>query len=199
MDDLSGGLPVFTGHTSHFGNKYLGSNNWWFRAPYGGWMALEYDAFPSPRTKFEEVWDAAGHYVKPAFKLSLSTVTFASAAPAATEEGKMTFANANGNGDGAFTLRYLSSTDRWMAKVSNVGNEVTITNTPATGAYLVVQDSEGAYAKQVTAGEVEVTITAEDMKEMGMGNDRYHLIDIDNDDAEITLADAVKDVIPFGG
>ena len=37
------------------------------------------------------------------------------------------------------------------------------------------------------------------MKEMGMGNDRYHLIDIDNDDAEITLADAVKDVVPFEG
>ena len=35
------------------------------------------------------------------------------------------------------------------------------------------------------------------MKEMGMGNDRYHLIDIDND--EITLADAVKDVVPFEG
>ena len=37
------------------------------------------------------------------------------------------------------------------------------------------------------------------MKEKCMGNDRYHLIDIDNDDAEITLADAVKDVVPFEG
>ena len=35
------------------------------------------------------------------------------------------------------------------------------------------------------------------MKELGMGNDRYHLIDIDNDDREITLQEAVKDVVPF--
>ena len=34
------------------------------------------------------------------------------------------------------------------------------------------------------------------MKELGMGNDRYTLIDIDNDDAEITAAEAVKDVKP---
>ena len=34
------------------------------------------------------------------------------------------------------------------------------------------------------------------MKEIGMGNDRYTLIDIDNDDREITAAEAVKDVEP---
>ena len=32
------------------------------------------------------------------------------------------------------------------------------------------------------------------MKEMGMGNDRYHLIDIDNGDAEIKAAEAVKGI-----
>ena len=32
------------------------------------------------------------------------------------------------------------------------------------------------------------------MKEMGMGNDRYHLIDIDNGDAEIQASDAVKGI-----
>lgn len=35
------------------------------------------------------------------------------------------------------------------------------------------------------------------MKELGMGNDRYHLIDIDNEDKEITLQEAVKEVVPF--
>ncbi|MCC8156718.1 MAG: DUF362 domain-containing protein [Oscillospiraceae bacterium] len=35
------------------------------------------------------------------------------------------------------------------------------------------------------------------MKELHMGNDRYRLLDIDNDDAEITLAEAVADVRPF--
>lgn len=37
------------------------------------------------------------------------------------------------------------------------------------------------------------------MKELHMGNDRYHLIDIDNGDREITLQEAVKDVVPFEG
>lgn len=37
------------------------------------------------------------------------------------------------------------------------------------------------------------------MKELHMGNDRYHLLDIDNEDREITLAEAVKDVVPFEG
>ena len=35
------------------------------------------------------------------------------------------------------------------------------------------------------------------MKELGMGNDRYHLIDIDNDDKEIFPAEAVRHVVPF--
>ena len=34
------------------------------------------------------------------------------------------------------------------------------------------------------------------MKELGMGNDRYTMIDIDNGDAVITAAEAVKDVKP---
>ncbi len=35
------------------------------------------------------------------------------------------------------------------------------------------------------------------MKELGMGNDRYILIDLDNDEVRITPKDAVKDVVPF--
>ena len=35
------------------------------------------------------------------------------------------------------------------------------------------------------------------MKELGMGNDKYILIDVDNNDAKIFPADAVKDVVPF--
>lgn len=35
------------------------------------------------------------------------------------------------------------------------------------------------------------------MKELKMGNDKYILIDIDNNDAHISLEDAVKDVKPF--
>ena len=35
------------------------------------------------------------------------------------------------------------------------------------------------------------------MKELGMGNDRYVLLDIDNNDERITSSDAVADVVPF--
>ena len=35
------------------------------------------------------------------------------------------------------------------------------------------------------------------MKELGMGNDLYDLVDIDNGDALITPTEAVKDVVPF--
>lgn len=35
------------------------------------------------------------------------------------------------------------------------------------------------------------------MKELGMGNNRYTLIDLDNDERTITAADAVREVVPF--
>ncbi len=35
------------------------------------------------------------------------------------------------------------------------------------------------------------------MKELGMGNDRYRLLDIDHEDREISPADAAKDAVPF--
>ncbi len=37
------------------------------------------------------------------------------------------------------------------------------------------------------------------MKELGMGNDRYTLVDIDNGDKTITAANAVEGVVPFKG
>ena len=35
------------------------------------------------------------------------------------------------------------------------------------------------------------------MKELGMGNDKYKLIDIDNGDKNISQVDAVKHIKPF--
>ncbi|MDO4292379.1 MAG: DUF362 domain-containing protein [Eubacteriales bacterium] len=37
------------------------------------------------------------------------------------------------------------------------------------------------------------------MKELGMGNDRYRLLDLDHNQEEISTANAVKDVVPFQG
>lgn len=36
------------------------------------------------------------------------------------------------------------------------------------------------------------------MKELGMGCDRYKLLDIDNADVRITPADALQNLLPFG-
>jgi uncharacterized Fe-S center protein len=36
------------------------------------------------------------------------------------------------------------------------------------------------------------------MKEMGMGNNRYRLIDLDNNETEITQKQAVENLKPFG-
>jgi hypothetical protein len=35
------------------------------------------------------------------------------------------------------------------------------------------------------------------MKELGMGNDRYVLIDLDHDEVRISAKEAVKHVVPF--
>lgn len=35
------------------------------------------------------------------------------------------------------------------------------------------------------------------MKELGMGNDRYRLVDVDHGDERITAADAARDLVPF--
>ena len=37
------------------------------------------------------------------------------------------------------------------------------------------------------------------MHEMGMGNWRYQLLDLDNGEAEVSLSDAVAHVVPFEG
>ena len=37
------------------------------------------------------------------------------------------------------------------------------------------------------------------MKELGMGNDKYVLIDLDNGECRIKPADAVTHVVPFEG
>ena len=40
-------------------------------------------------------------------------------------------------------------------------------------------------------------VLVDEMKELGMGNCRYQLLDIDHGDCPLTLAEAVKDVVPF--
>ena len=90
--------------------------------------------------------------VMPAFEFNLSSVLFASAAPAATSDGALTLADTAG--DGAFTLRY-SADDLGYALYTDDKSTINLRNVPE-GTYLVAQNSEGAYAKRIT-DEEEVT------------------------------------------
>lgn len=90
--------------------------------------------------------------VVPAFEFNLSSVLFASAAPAATSDGALTLADTAG--DGAFTLRY-SADDLGYAIYTDDKSTINLRNVPE-GTYLVAQNSEGAYAKRIT-DEEEVT------------------------------------------
>ncbi|MDD3414262.1 MAG: hypothetical protein PHY47_09700 [Lachnospiraceae bacterium] len=91
--------------------------------------------------------------VLPAFDLDLSAVSFASAANAATSDGALTI-------DNAFTLRYESGL-LGSATINPSGTSIAVSDAPA-GTYLVVQNSDGAWAKSVsgtkTMNASEVTI-----------------------------------------
>ena len=91
----------------------------------------------------------------PAFELNLSSVIFASAASAASP-GDMTLQDVDG--DGAFTLRH-SGKDLGSAFVPYDKAKVQLLNVPK-GTYLVVQNSDGAKAKQITN---EAEVSASDM------------------------------------
>ena len=124
--DATGGDP-----TAVLLMKDIGNNYGW-----GGWPL-----------------DARGtSAVVPAFEFNLSSVLFASAAPAATSDGALTLADTAG--DGAFTLRY-SADDLGYALYTDDKSAIAVRNVPE-GTYLVAQNSEGAYAKRIT-DEKEVT------------------------------------------
>lgn len=89
--------------------------------------------------------------VSAAFQLDVSEVIFGSGAEAAVSSGKL-------NTSDAFTLRY--STDQLgSAVVSYDKKKVDLTGVPA-GTYLVAQNSEDAWAKEITN---ESSISADDM------------------------------------
>ncbi len=61
-----------------------------------------------------------------------------------------------------------------------------IYNLPENGGKALIERMESRHAMRQQSY----------MKELGMGNDRYTLVDLDNDDAVITAAEAVRDVKP---
>lgn len=156
-NDLNDGLRI---DPSYWGGSVL--ELFWIRSPFVGnddpndgsnvltaWPSKNYPSFNGAQTSNEEK-------IRPAFELNSSTILFASAVPSATSTGNLTLQDTDGNG--AFTLRYDAgkySKNLGSAVISYDESKVILTDVP-NGTYLVAQNSNGAYAKQIT-NETEVS------------------------------------------
>lgn len=156
-NDLNDGLRI---DPSYWGESVL--ELFWIRSPFvsnddpndgssvlTAWPSKNYPAFSGARTSNVEK-------IRPAFELNSSTILFASAVPSATSTGNLTLQDTDG--DGAFTLRYDAgkySKNLGSAVISYDESKVILTDVP-NGTYLVAQNSNGAYAKQIT-NETEVS------------------------------------------
>lgn len=156
-NDLNDGLRI---DPSYWGKSVL--ELFWIRSPFvsnddpndgssvlTAWPSKNYPAFNGAQTSNVEK-------IRPAFELNSSTILFASAVPSATSTGNLTLQDTDG--DGAFTLRYDAgkySKNLGSAVISYDDRKVILTDVP-NGTYLVAQNSNGAYAKQIT-NETEVS------------------------------------------
>ena len=156
-NDLNDGLRI---DPSYWGKSVL--ELFWIRSPFvsnddpndgndvlTAWPSKKYPAFNGAQTSNVEK-------IRPAFELNSSTILFASAVPSATSTGNLTLQDTDG--DGAFTLRYDAgkySKNLGSAVISYDESKVILTDVP-NGTYLVAQNSNGTYAKQIT-NETEVS------------------------------------------
>ena len=156
-NDLNDGLRI---DPSYWGESVL--ELFWIRSPFvsnddpndgssvlTAWPSKNYPAFNGAQTSNVEK-------IRPAFELNSSTILFASAVPSATSTGNLTLQDTDG--DGAFTLRYDASKyskNLGSAVISYDDSKVILTDVP-NGTYLVAQNSNGTYAKQIT-NETEVS------------------------------------------
>ena len=156
-NDLNDGLRI---DPSYWGESVL--ELFWIRSPFvsnddpndgssvlTAWPSKNYPAFNGAQTSNVEK-------IRPAFELNSSTILFASAVPSATSTGNLTLQDTDG--DGAFTLRYDAgkySKNLGSAVISYDESKVILTDVP-NGTYLVAQNSNGTYAKQIT-NETEVS------------------------------------------
>lgn len=138
IQQLSNGLRV---DKSYWGN----SGHLWLRAPHMTYNNNALVARSGNRVLNTDV-DSRGALV-PAFELNLSSVIFASAAPAVTSEGTLAT-------NDAFTLRHKSQTDIGTATISQSKGSIVVTDVTNENTYLVVQNSNGAWAKKVSSNDV---------------------------------------------
>ncbi len=149
---LNGGLRIDKGYWGNDGDV-------WLRAPY---MYARHDALVAiPGTSVNYLNVITDRALVPAFELNLSSVIFASAAPAAVSDGRLTLADTDGGG--GFTMRY-SAGNLGSAQIAYDYRTVNLSGVPS-GAYLVAQNENGACAKAVS-GTTSVSAS-------GMGIDSF--------------------------
>ena len=143
-DSLNGGLRIDMG--------YWGDSVYWLRAPSpnSNFNFRYYALLGCPGYFVHSRYVYFSYSVVPAFQLNLPSVLFASAASAASSNGTLT------TGD-TFTLRY-TDTSIGSAQINVAKDSVQVTGA-ASGVYLVVQNSEGAYAVSVS-GNTSVSASA---------------------------------------
>ena len=136
-------------------SEYWGNSvAFWIRTPFINNSFSGLVADPHNSVTFGQISES--YMLVPAFELNLSSVIFASAAQAASSEGNLALQDTDGQG--AFTLRY--KTDKLgSALVSYDKSKVELKGVP-NGTYLVVQNSNGAWTKQITN---ETEVSARDM------------------------------------
>ena len=158
-NDLNDGLRI---DPSYWGESVL--ELFWIRSPFvsnddpndGSSVLTAWPSKNNPAFNGAQTNNGSLENIRPAFELNSSTILFASAVPSATSTGNLTLQDTDG--DGAFTLRYDAgkySKNLGSAVISYDESKVILTDVP-NGTYLVAQNSNGAYAKQIT-NETEVS------------------------------------------
>lgn len=134
-DDLSSGLPV--------DSSYWVEETFWTRIPDS---IEQYGVYTANKNMVGIGFGSVDseELLVPAFALDVSSVLFASAAPAVSSDGKQTME------DQVFTLRYQGSVGN--AEISGSGESIAVTDVEKDNTYLVVQNSDGAWAKKVSEG-----------------------------------------------
>ena len=164
-NDLNDGLRI---DPSYWGESVL--ELFWIRSPLvrnddpndGSNVLTAWPSKKNPSFNGAKTNNGSLENIRPAFELNSSTILFASAVPTATSTGNLTLQDTDG--DGAFTLRYDASKyskNLGSAVISYDDSKVILTDVP-NGTYLVAQNSNGAYAKQIT-NETEVSASGMDL------------------------------------
>lgn len=137
-DSLNDGLRIdmdYWGNDGHF----------WLRAPN---MYVSTNALVAEPGNYVFDHRVNNDYVLvPAFELNLSSVLFASAAPAAFSDGQLQTSE-------AFTLRHRPQTSMGIATISQSKESITITGVTNENTYLVVQTRDGAWSKKVSDNDL---------------------------------------------